>query len=194
MIKRKSAIFRLIAILVPVFVFTMSSCSHRKSYAQLLNEEDYAVNSFLSNYRVVNSIPSDSVFEYGENAPYYRLNEDGTIYMQVIDPGTLSDKASYDDLIYFRFTRTNLSVLWKTGEIYSAGNDDDMTMAATSFRYQNYTLSSYAYYGTGIQEPLKYLGVDCRINLVIKSQVGITDEIAQVVPFVYNLRYFKAQT
>lgn len=194
MTKRKYRILSLIALLIPIAAAMLSSCSSRKSYAQRLNEEDHAVNAFLANHRVINSIPEDSVFEFGENAPYYRLNEEGTLYMQVIDPGTKSDKAVYDDLIYFRFMRTNLTTLWKTGETESEGNDIDMSIMPTSFRFQNFTLTSYAYYGTGIQEPLKFLGIDCRVNLVVKSQVGITEELANVVPYLYNLRYFRAQT
>ena len=195
MIKSKSSLFIVIALLLPLFAAMMSSsCSKRKSYAELLNDENYAVNAFLANHRVINSIPADSVFEYGENAPYYRLNEEGTLYMQVLDPGTRNDKAVYDELIYFRFMRTNLSELWQTGESIPEGNDVDMSIEPTSFRYQNFTLPSYATYGTGIQEPLKFLGIDCRVNLVVKSQLGLTSEIAAVVPFLYNLRYFRAQT
>ena len=195
MIKNKSSLFTLIALLLPLFAAMMSSsCSKSKSYAELLNDESYAVNSFLANYRVINSIPSDTVFEVGENAPYYRLNNEGTLYMQVLDPGTRTDKAVYDELIYFRFMRTNLSELWKTGEAIPEGNDVDMSIEPTSFRYQNFTMSSYTTYGTGIQEPLKYLGIDCRVNLVVKSQLGLTSEISAVVPFLYNLRYFRAQT
>lgn len=194
MTKRKSTILVLIVLLIPMIAAVFSSCSSRKSYAQLLNDEDRAVNSFLANQRVINSIPADSVFETGEDAPYYRLNEEGTLYMQVLDPGTRTDKAEYDDLIYFRFTRTNLSTLWKTGEIDLEGNDGDMSILATSFRYQNFTLQTYAAYGSGIQEPLKFLGVDCRVNIVVKSQLGLTGEIAAVIPYLYNLRYFRAQT
>ena len=195
MIKNKLSLFTLIALLLPLFAAMMSSsCSKSKSYAELLNDESYAVNSFLANYRVINSIPSDTVFEVGENAPYYRLNDEGTLYMQVLDPGTRTDKAVYDELIYFRFMRTNLSELWKTGEAIPEGNDVDMSIEPTSFRYQNFTMSSYTTYGTGIQEPLKYLGIDCRVNLVVKSQLGLTSEISAVVPFLYNLRYFRAQT
>ena len=114
--------------------------------------------------------------------------------MQVLDPGNRKDKAVYDDLIYFRFMRTNLNTLWKTGEAVADGNDEDMTILPTSFRFQNFTLATYSYYGSGIQEPLKLLGVDCRVNLVVKSQAGISDEISAVIPFLYNIRYFRAQT
>ena len=148
MIKIKSPILPLIALLIPMIAVVFSSCGGRKSYAQLLNEEDHAVNAFLANHRVINSIPSDTIFETGENAPYYRLNKEGTLYMQVLDPGNRKDKAVYDDLIYFRFMRTNLNTLWKTGEAVADGNDEDMTILPTSFRFQNFTLATYSYYGT----------------------------------------------
>ena len=141
MIKIKSPILPLIALLIPMIAVVFSSCGGRKSYAQLLNEEDHAVNAFLANHRVINSIPSDTIFETGENAPYYRLNKEGTLYMQVLDPGNRKDKAVYDDLIYFRFMRTNLNTLWKTGEAVADGNDEDMTILPTSFRFQNFTLT-----------------------------------------------------
>ena len=70
MIKIKSPILPLIALLIPMIAVVFSSCGGRKSYAQLLNEEDHAVNAFLANHRVINSIPSDTIFETGENAPY----------------------------------------------------------------------------------------------------------------------------
>ena len=34
---------------------------------------------------------------------------------------------------------------------------------------------------------------DCEVNLVIKSQYGIASEISNVVPYLYNVRYFKSQ-
>lgn len=195
MIKKKSAALYIVALILSVGATMMSSsCSHQKSYAELLNDECYAVNSYLANYRVINSIPADTVFEVGENAPFYRLNDEGTLYMQVLDPGTRTDKAAYDELIYFRFMRTNLTTLWKNGEATAEGNDVDMTIDATSFRFQNFTLASYQAYGVGIQEPLKYLGIDCRVNIIVKSQAGLTSEIAAVIPFIYNIRYFRAQT
>lgn len=182
-----------VALFLPLIAI-FSSCSSRKSYAQLLNDEDHAVNAFLANHRVINEIPADTVFETGENAPYYRIDEEGNLYMQVLYAGNREDKAKEDELIYFRFMRTNLTELWQTGTAESFGNANDMSMVSTSFRFQNFTMSNYYTFGTGIEEPLKYLGIDCRVNLVVKSQVGPPDEISSVVPFLYNLRYFRAQT
>ncbi|MCF0204680.1 MAG: hypothetical protein HUK12_05225, partial [Muribaculaceae bacterium] len=37
------------------------SCSNTKSYAEMLRDEQRAVNRYLAQYRVVNEIPADSV-------------------------------------------------------------------------------------------------------------------------------------
>ena len=190
-----------IKILLPTLVAFVSlivstSCNDTKSYAELLTDENHACNSFLANQKVVIDIPADSVFEIGEDAPYYRIDEEGNLYMQVLDPGDPDDKAKYDDLIYFRFMRLNLSDLYNYGEgvINWEGNADNMATSPTSFRYQNFSLSTSSQYGFGIQAPLNFLGVGCRVNIVIKSQYGFTDELAYVIPFLYNVRYFRPQT
>lgn len=173
-----------------------SSCSDSKSYTQLLNEETYAVNFFLADQRVCNDIPADSVFLTGPDAPYYRLDEDGNVYMQVLNPGHRDDpeyRVTTDQLIYFRFTRYNLSAWYQYGVWEGVGNATDFSYNPTSFRYGNYTLQSSAQYGPGVQLPLSYLGIDCEVNLVVKSQYGFTEEIASVVPYMYNIRYFKSQ-
>ena len=171
----------------------LSSCDEGESYADLLKDETFAVNKFLADQRIVNKIPSDSVFEYGVDAPYYKMDEDGNVYMQVLNAGTKENKAESDQLIYFRFMRYNLHYWSLDGEMSGEGNADDMEYLPTSFRFGNYTLSSSAEWGSGIQLPLYYLGVDCEVNLVIKSQYGIASEISNVVPYLYNVRYFKSQ-
>lgn len=181
----------IIAILLAATTFT--SCSDSESYSELLTEESHAVNYFLSDYRVEAEIPADSIFEYGENAPFYRLNEDGTLYMQVVNPGTSDNKVKDDELIYFRFTRYSLTHFYNYGEMVGTGNADDfLTVGSTSFRFGNTMLSSASSYGMGVQEPLKFLGVDCEVNLVIKSSLGPSNEIAYVTPYLYTLRYFRS--
>ena len=81
--------------LLPLFLLAIaslaffSSCEDGKSYADLLNQESKYVNSFLADHRVIGYVPEDSVFEHGKDAPYYQLDEEGNIYMQVIDPEKL---------------------------------------------------------------------------------------------------------
>ena len=177
--------------IVAAFVCFLSSCNDGKTYAELLESEDHYVNNFLADNIVINSIPADTVFEVGEDAPYYRLDEDGQLYMQVIDAGTPGNMAEEDDLIYFRYTRYNLRY-YEDGEfVYGGGNEDDMSSVNSSFRFDNYTLESSSQWGSGVQRPLALLPVDCQVNLVVKSQYGFTSELADVQPYLLKLRYFR---
>ncbi len=177
-------------------VASLTSCSDSKSYAQLLTEENHFVNNFLADQRVVNTIPTDSTFnfEVGEDAPYYRLDEDGNLYMQVVSKGTPGNYAKSDQVIYFRYTRYPLN-LYAGGELPSGqGNVDDMSYQNTWFRFENYSLQSSYQWGTGIQKPLQLLPIDCEVNIVIKSQYGFYDEMSYVVPFLYKVRYYPQMT
>lgn len=183
----------------------LTSCEDSKSYAELLADENKATNLFLVNQRVELSIPADTVFQTGINAPYYQLDEEGNVFMQVLNPGTPGNKAEIDQLIYFRFMRYSLyNYSWdgttpNTAGYYGTftggeGNDSNMTSADTSFRFGNTTSSSSTQWGEGIQMPLIYLPIDCEVNIVIKSQYGLYSEQANVIPFFYSIRYFKPQT
>lgn len=170
----------------------LTSCEDGRSYAEMLNDENKAVNRYLANQRVVTEIPADSVFEVGDGAPYYQLDDEGNIYMQVLSPGA-GPKATEDQMVYFRFLRYNLSTYSNSlSDIPSEGNLNDMTKAPTSFRYQNFTLPSSSQWGSGIQTPLNFLPLDCEVNLIIKSQYGWTSEISQVQPYLYHIRYYKS--
>ncbi len=181
------------AAVISMVVVSLVSCSDRKSYAELLSDENKAVNLYLSNFRVETEIPSDTVFETGPDAPFYQLDDEGNAYMQVIRPGDRETmKVSLDELIYVRFMRYNLSYYYSDGELYAEGNANNMASGSVSFRYGNTTLSSSTQYGSGIQMPLIYLGIDCEVNLIVKSQLGFTNEIASVNPYLYTIRYFRA--
>lgn len=174
-----------------------TSCKDNKSYAELLTDEMHSVNNYLANQNVILELPENNEFIEGPDAPYYRLDEDGNVYMQVIDSGNKDLMAEDDELIYFRFTRYSLhNYDPASGEftIEGWGNSDDLSVGAASFRFGNYSLSSSAQWGSGIQMPLNYVGMESEVNLIVKSQYGLSSEISQVVPFLYNLRYFKPGT
>ena len=122
----------------------LCACNNDQSYADRLNEERNAVNSYLSNHRVEMKIPKDSVFEVGENAPFYRVDPDGNVYMQVLNAGDRkNDKAMKSEPIYFRYSRYNLATWYADGTwtVYS-GNETAMDAQSCSFNYADYTLPS----------------------------------------------------
>lgn len=171
-------------------VLGMSSCDDSKTYAELLTDENKYVNAFLADHHVVNQIPADTVFETGPDAPYYRLDEDGNMYMQVLEAGTPGDTVSYNELIYFRYTRYPL-VTYSNGEFTASEGNDDVLNGNFSFRFGNYSITSSYNYGTGIQTPLLYLPIDAVVNIIIKSQYGFPSEMANVQPYLFSVRYYR---
>ena len=124
-----------------------------------------------------------------------RIDPDGNVYMQVINPGDRkNDRAKKSQTIYFRFTRFNLEEWYSTGVMgASSGNETDMSQTPTSFLYKDFTLATSSQWGYGLQLPLDFLGAECEVNLVIKSQYGWTSEISYVQPYLYHVRYFHSQ-
>lgn len=183
--------------LIPILAFialVLSSCSDSKSYAELLSDETKAVNLFLSQNKVIDEIPdANTVFEVGKDAPFYRLDPDGNVYMQVLSLGN-GEKVEKDARVYFRYTRYNMFyyTVGADNTLIGVGNADDMTSAPTFFIFGSQTISQSTQYGEGIQMPLEYLGYNCTVNIVIKSQAGPTADISYVVPYLYTISYYKS--
>lgn len=187
----KISIFSFLGVMLALF----SSCEKTKSYSELLKEEEQAVNWFLAQKKVALEIPENNDFQIGEDAPFYRMDPDGFVYMQVIRKGDLENKPQEGDRVYFRFMRQNIKSLYESGSAIWEGNATDFggTSSSTSFILGNTVLTTTTQYGEGIQLPLDYLGYDSEVNLVIKSNEGFTSDASQCVPYLYNVRYFKAQ-
>lgn len=183
-------------LLAVMSLLLLTACNEDQSYADRLNNERNAVNAYLANHRVVMSVPEDSVFEVGENAPFYRVDVDGNVYMQVLNAGDRhGDRAKEGEPIYFRYSRYNLANWYASGQMVamSDGNEFSMSSVPCSFNYKDYSLPSSSQWGYGLQYPLLFLGVECEVNLVIKSQFGFTSEISYVTPFLFHVRYFHSQ-
>lgn len=174
-------------------MLSMSSCEETKSYSELLTEEEHAVNWYLAQHIVSLEIPQNGDFEVGEDAPYYKMDKDGYVYMQVINKGSETDRPEKGDLVYFRFMRLNLKNYQSSGYEVWEGNSEDLNFTSSSLVYGNNVLTSTTQYGEGIQVPLEYLGYDSEVNLIVKSPEGFTEDASSCLPYVYNIRYFKAE-
>lgn len=180
-------------LLLFVLLFSLTSCEDTKSYAELLADENQAVNKFLVQNKVIDHLPENGEFEVGEDAPYYCIDDDGNVYMQVLRVGD-GQKPEKNDRVYFRFTRYNLFyyVVGGDNSLLGSGNSESVNSEYTFFLFDNITVAQSTQYGTGIQLPMKYLGYNAQVNLVIKSQAGATDEISYVVPYLYTITYYKS--
>nr|QJR98310.1 hypothetical protein Muribac2_340 [uncultured Muribaculaceae bacterium] len=170
------------------------SCSKSESYSELLREEEKAVNSYLAQKKVLLDIPADSIsFETGPDAPFYRLDPDGYVYMQVINIGDRNDRVKEGDKVYFRYTRENLKALYQGVAADIESNSDNLNLNDTYFVYKNTYLPSSQAWGEGVQMPLKFFGYNCEVNLIVQSYYGKPTEMSLCIPFLMNLRYFKPE-
>lgn len=189
-------ILHLIFLFVSLVVVS-SGCNKSESYSNLLKDEIKAVNWYLAGQQVSVDVPQDiNEFIVGEDAPFYKLNEEGTVYMQILNQGNIaeSDRPQKDDKVYFRYSRKNLKMMWLGMETSWEGNSEDLSgqIGPTSFIYGNTYLTSTTAFGQGIQLPLQYVGYNSEVNLIIKASEGPTDSQSTCIPFLYKLRYFKA--
>ncbi|MDE5871963.1 MAG: DUF4827 domain-containing protein, partial [Muribaculaceae bacterium] len=160
------------------------------SYSDLLRKEQKASNWFLAQHKVCNEIPADSVFIVGPDAPFYKMDDDGYVYMQVLQVG---DRVipSTGDQVYFTYTRYNIETMYSnnTLDIQGSGNP----FGTTYFVFNNYSVQKSAEYGSGIQLPLSYLGYNSEVNIVLKSYYGFSEDNVTCIPYLVNVRYFKAE-
>lgn len=190
--KQKNNIFKLV--LFSIALILTSSCEKTQSYSELLRDEEKAVNWYLSGQNVLMDLPEDphdliTQETAGTDAPFYRLDADGYVYMQVVK-ADFNDLVEEGDLVYFRFNRQNIIYLSQDIEQTPSGNSDFLAYGSTSFIYKNTTLQSSTTWGTGIQMPLKYIGYNSEVNLVLRSYYGFYEEQSTCVPYLINLRYF----
>lgn len=162
------------------------------SLEDLKKTELRAMKKYLSKFDVVDVLPAITDIQVGSVAPFYKLNPEGTVYMQVVKMGAES-AATNGETIYFRFLRYNLLSYLEIGVLPNGqGNLNSITQDVTSFVLGS-DKPSTTQWGKAIQMPMLLgLPVDSEVNLVVASDAGFTSEISNVIPFLYNIRYLKA--
>ena len=87
---------------LPIALALLASCKDSKSYSELLDDEEKSINSFLAHQKVLKQIPADTVFQTGADAPYYQIDDNGNVYMQVLKAGDrTNNRAQEGETIYF---------------------------------------------------------------------------------------------
>lgn len=152
-----------------------------------------AMKKYLSKFDVIDKVPAVNDIQVGSVAPFYKLNPEATVYMQVVSKGT-GPTATAGEKVYFRYLRYNLlSYLENNVLPKGEGNLNSITQDATFFELGSNNPATTRW-GTAIQMPLLLgLPVDSEVNLVVASEAGPTSEISAAVPFLYNIRYLKSE-
>lgn len=180
-----------------MLILFLASCDKTESYSDLLKKEQKASNWFLAQQNVCNEIPADSVFIEGQDAPYYKMDEDGYVYMQVIKTGDRELPKS-GATVYFTYTRWNIETMYLDNTLQieaTDGNQDNFInyVGNTYFIFNNYSVASSAEFGSGMQLPLSYLGYNSEVNILLKSYYGFSSDNTTCVPYLVNVRYFKSE-
>lgn len=152
-----------------------------------------AIKSYLNKFDVYDELPPLSEIQVGNVAPFYKLDSDGNVYMQVVNMGS-APAATQGERIYFRFLRYNLLYHYENGVLPNGeGNANDLQLGATYFNVGS-DQPATTQWGTAIQMPMLLgLPIDSEVNLVVASDVGPSAEVSSVIPFLYNIRYYQAQ-
>lgn len=128
-----------------------------------------------------------------KDAPYYRIDNESNVYMQVVSIGT-DEKPAKNDRVYFRFTRYNMFyyIVGADNSLIGAGNAESANSQSAFFLFENNSVEESTQYGTGIQLPMYFYGYNTKINIVIKSQAGPSTDMSYVVPYLYTITYYKS--
>ena len=173
-------------LLIAVVSCIFSACKNPgKNLQELLNEERKAIDRYIvmNDLVILKDYPKDGVF----NEKEYFKTDDG-LFLQVVDSGNGKRVKLLDD-VCIRY------------EYYQSVKDvaKGDTIKYTYSSYEPYSFvygipdtyhSSYSPVCEAWVIPLKYVGEDAILNLIIPSSIGCQSDNNQVIPVFYRkLRY-----
>ncbi len=190
----KKAALRLTGLFVFILVI-FASCDNSDSYADRLDRERKNIKKFISehNIKVLDTYPTSGVFAANE---YFREPTTG-VYINVIDSG--NGKRASDtrhDYVNVRFTDA-MSLPANESDTISLS---DIGVDPMVFMYgvqSSYVSSSsgtaeYYYLSKGMAIPLKYVGEDAVVSLIVPFNSGSTVQQSASYPiFFTKLHYTK---
>lgn len=152
-------------------------------------KEDQAIKAYLKKFDVIDELPAISDIQVGSVAPYYRLNPEGSVYMQLVRRGT-APAVKAGDKIEFRYFKYNLLTYLEEGKLPTGEGNLDSPQESPSTLILGSDEGESLRYGTGIQLPL-LLGLpsNSEVNLVVASSVGAPADAHTLTPYLYNVRY-----
>ncbi|MCD7973531.1 MAG: DUF4827 domain-containing protein [Candidatus Azobacteroides sp.] len=152
------------------------SCNNSKTYAQLLEDEQNAINKLItdSGFKILYSYPANKVFAENE---FVKLPNG--LYMNVIDSGNGTRVDSGKVVLYrIKYYRS----LFDT-TTYSGYSVDPY-----SFIYGQGTTSSNSY-SEGLATPLSFVGQNSKVRLIVPSSINTYTISQNVVPYYYYVTY-----
>lgn len=175
-----------------------SACSKSETYADKVKKERKIINRFISenNIKLIYSYPKDHKF--AENEFYVDITG---IYINVVDSGNgkHADASNFAEVNY-RFWDTKILYTGSAAsDTITATNDLDGQQPLTfeygrDETYQSTNTNSYAYsyLSPGVVAPLKYVGENAIVRIIVPFTVGSTYQMQAYLPMYYGkLKYTK---
>ncbi|MDR3653471.1 MAG: DUF4827 family protein [Paludibacter sp.] len=178
--KRISYLF----LLVFLISIIASSCSNTKTYAQLLDDEQTLITSFINrnNILVVSTFPTDT--PWVKNGKDIYVKTSSGLYYHLINPGdTLNHN---NDTIMLKYTvvpRFKQYTLSLVPDTISNWNTIDYPYPS-DFTYGDLTQSCKAFH-----EAVSYMKrMNSEAKLIVPSKIGFNANMMSVTPMGYDLK------
>ncbi len=186
------------------FCIGFQACDDTKTYAEMLEDEDNAIEAFIRDSNI--TVISQSTFHNNDSVTDLDNNEfvqlASGVYMQIVDKGVddPTDTIKNNDIILVRFYEYDIL------NQYVSYSNLDITYMVDEFRY---TSTSYSiagiftggYYMTsssgsmntavpaGWLVPLEYVRNQAHVRLIVPSKMGGTIGMQNVIPYYYDIKY-----
>lgn len=178
--------------------FFFASCDDSKTYAEKLNDEKKAIKKFIAFDNISPIVVDEEELEaYTDQASFdeasnkhFKLGQwykfqDGSyneLYMRINDFGDTSDMFENRDAIVIRYSKTYNLLNFEDWDSSSINN-----LAPNAYWLIPYWSVNYSGdYGVGVALPIRFLGKNANVSLIVPSKLGTSDDISNVVPYYYG--------
>lgn len=175
----------------------ITSCDNNKTYAEKLADEKDAIKKFVAEQNITSiSVSEEKLADYKadanswlpgklhfEEGQWYKF--DDNLYMRINDYGDTTNmyiNMNFPDIVirfdscYNLLTYDNLSSDFIGNETSTSGG---WLLAGWNTTYPSA-------YGSGLDFPVRYLGVRGNVSLIVPSKLGMSADTQNVIPYFYK--------
>lgn len=182
--------------------FSFQACDDTKTYAEMLEEEDNAIEDFINEKGI--KVISQTEFFDNDSITDVKKNEfvqlSSGVYMQIVDKGSdnPADTIKNNDLVLVRFMEyslldkdtilSNLTLPYLVDEFkYTASSSSIAGIFTQGMMYMAYGSAVPA----GWLVPLPYVRDKARVRLIVPSKMGHQSAMQHVYPYYYDITKYQ---
>lgn len=167
------------------FLIVFISCSEKKTYSQLQDEEQALIKDFLKrqNITVVTTMPK--IGEWKENV-YYKSSSG--LYFHLIKPTSPSDTLNMSD---YQKVKNNYEISYRSLEYTLTEKSDTINKWSTVyFEYPDvFVYGNYSSGSTGLQEAATYMRfLNSEAKIIVPHNLNEIDYLQVVEPRGYDIK------